>query len=254
MDIVPLGVGEAFAKTLFQTNFLVRPSVGEPFLIDCGHTAFRALAAVGQAPSAVSAVVLSHLHADHVGGLEELGFMGYFGWHFRPRLFVPEDLLPFLWENALKAGMGQRLRGTDGSLFEADLCTYFDVQPVSGSQAFRLGSVVVRPFRTPHTPGRPSWGFRLDDTATGTGVLLTCDSQLDVENLERFGSDAEALFHDCQLMTNGGHIHATLDELLTLPFDYQRRIVLVHYGDDWRSHVEKAGPMSFGQEGRAYPF
>ena len=44
MEIVPLGVGDAFAKTLFQTNFLVRPAEGEPFLVDCGHTAARALA------------------------------------------------------------------------------------------------------------------------------------------------------------------------------------------------------------------
>jgi ribonuclease BN (tRNA processing enzyme) len=209
---------------------------------------------MGEAASAVRTVVLSHLHADHVGGLEELGFLGYFASGCRPRLFVPDDLLPYLWEHALKAGMGQRLRGRDGVVFEAELETYFDVRPVRGGEPFRLGSVLVTPFPTRHTPGRPSWGFRLDDSATGRGALLTCDSQLQVENLERFGPGAATLFHDCQLTTNGSHIHASLDELLTLPTEHQRRIVLVHYGDDWGSHVQRAEPMSFGEEGRAYSF
>ena len=42
MEIVPLGVGSAFAKTLNNTNFLIRPDEGEPFLLDCGFTAARA--------------------------------------------------------------------------------------------------------------------------------------------------------------------------------------------------------------------
>lgn len=255
MEIVPLGVGEAFAKTLFQTNFLVRPAEGAPFLIDCGHTASRALHALGQPFPSVSTVLLSHLHGDHIGGLEELGFMGYFAWGFRPRLHVPEDLLPHLWAQALQAGMGQRLTRGGGPAFEAGMETYFDVQPVRRGEPFRLGSALVTPFPTPHTPGRPSWGFRVDDSATGKGALFTCDSRFDPGNLERFAPGVDAIFHDCQLTTNGGgHIHATLDELLTLAPVDRSRVFLVHYGDDWRSHRERAAGMVFAEEGRSYRF
>ncbi|GAB4270812.1 MAG: MBL fold metallo-hydrolase [Deferrisomatales bacterium] len=254
MDILPLGVGEAFAKTLYQTNFLITPADGEPFVVDFGHTASRALREAGMDLRAASRVILSHLHADHIGGLEELGFTGYFGWGRRPVLHVPERLLPFLWDHALMGGMGQRLRSPAGEFFDAGLDTYFDVRPIRGREPLALGSVAVTPFPTPHIPGRPSWGFRLDDRATGKAALLTCDSRFHRKNLEVYGRDAEAVFHDCQFVTNGMHIHATLDELLTLPPAWQEKTVLVHYGDSWPEFEGRTGRMRLGRQGHLYRF
>ncbi|MBI5017667.1 MAG: MBL fold metallo-hydrolase [Deltaproteobacteria bacterium] len=254
MEILPLGVGDAFAKTLFQTNFLVRPADGEPFLLDCGQTASRAMARLALDPRLAGRVVLSHLHADHIGGLEELGFTGRFRWGQRPVLWVPRSVLPFLWDHALMAGMGQRLRAPDGQFFEADLDTYFEVRPVVPAEPFAMGSVEVTAFPTPHTAGRPSVGYRLEDRATGGAVLLTCDSRFHRRNLERWGDGARAVFHDCQLVSNGSHIHTTLDELLTLEPGWQERIHLVHYADEWPVWEGRTGLMRFAKEGEAYRF
>ncbi len=254
MEILPLGVGEAFAKTLRNTNFLVTPSDGEPFLVDFGHTASRALAELGVDLRSVARVLLSHLHADHIGGLEELGFTGYFAWAQRPVLYLPENLRPLLWEHSLCGGMGQRLRRADGGFFEATCDTYFDVRPLAAGRPVELGSVVATPFPTPHSPGRPSWGFRLQDRSSGEVVLLTCDSRFNLRNLEVFGAGAGAVFHDCQLVSNGAHIHATLDELSTLPEHWQERTLLVHYADDWARHQHRLGRFRLAREGHRYRF
>ena len=254
MEILPLGVGEAFAKTLFQTNFLVTPADGEPFLVDFGYTAPRALAAHGIALESVARVLVSHLHADHIGGLEELGFTGAFLWEHRARLFVPQNLLPLLWDHCLSGGMGQRLPQADGGTREADLGTYFAVEGVAPGKQLEFGSVTVRPFATPHVPGRSSWGFRLHDRSSGGTVMLSCDSCFDRANLEHHGADADAVFHDCQLRSNGAHIHATLDELLTLPPALQRNILLAHYADDWQEFEAKTGQMRFARQGERYRF
>ncbi|MBE0617897.1 MAG: MBL fold metallo-hydrolase [Proteobacteria bacterium] len=254
MEILPLGTGEAFARTLRQTNFLISPAEGEPFLIDFGHTAVAALREVGVPLRSAARVVVSHLHADHIGGLEELGFTAYFAWRERPTLYVPEVLLPFLWSNALAAGLGQCLPDEHGALFEPDLHTYFRVEPLVSRAPTPLGSVELTAFPTPHAPGRPSFGFLLRDAVTRQSAMLTCDSRLDRDNLEQWGADAACVFHDCQLSGGPAGVHATLDELLLLPSHWQEKILLVHYGDDWRRHGGRIGGLRFAGQGQRYRF
>lgn len=254
MEIIPIGVGEAFAKTLHQTNFFIKPGEGEPFLIDFGHTAPRALREAGLPSSCAKRVLLSHLHADHIGGLEELGFTSFFIWKDRPDLYMPEDLLPFLWDHALMAGMGQLLQGEKGAFFEAGIETYFNVATFPGNKIFSIDSVDILPFPTPHVPGRPSWGFKLHDRATGKKVFLSCDSKFHLQNLETFARDVDAIFHDCQFTADGFHIHASLEELLTLPESFQKKTILIHYGEDWEDFLGRTGSMRLAAQGERYRF
>lgn len=254
MEITPLGVGSAFAKTLDNTNFLIRPGEGEPFLLDCGHTATRALTRLGVSLDEIDSLLLSHLHADHIGGLEEMGFSGIFMRGRKVRLVHPEPLAEYLWANCLSGGMGQRLKNSEGHFFDADIATYFDVSMIGRDESVRFGSIEVTPFRTPHIPGRPSWGFFMVDGATGGRVMFTCDSQLSMNNLEKFGARADAIFHDCQLDGDGEGIHTGLAELVDLPDAYRSKIILVHYGDAWPEYVGKTGPMRFGLQDYVYRF
>jgi len=252
MKILPLGVGSAFAKTLNHSNYLISPARGEPLLLDCGHTAPRALKSLGHNPKDVTQILLSHLHADHIGGLEELGFCGYFVWGRRPALFLPESLYPDLWTHALQAGMGQRLKGGDGRFFNAELSTYFDLRMVKPRASFHVGSLVVTPVRVPHVPGRSCWGYRMEDEETGGKVLFTCDSRLSLKNLETHGGDVDLIFHDCQLNGETSAIHACREELLQLAPHWQEKILLVHVDDDWEQYEGKVGMMRFAREGQTY--
>jgi hypothetical protein len=47
----------------------------------------------------------------------------------------------------------------------------------------------------------------------------------------RFASLAEVMFHDTQLYSGG--VHASYEELMTLPDEVRKKMYLYHYGDNW---------------------
>jgi hypothetical protein len=53
-----------------------------------------------------------------------------------------------------------------------------------------------------------------------------------------------------------GGIHASLEEVSTLPRSLRRRIYLMHYPDSWRDHQEsvEAAGMRFAHPGYLYSF
>src|ERR687895_705555 len=64
-----LGCGDAFGSGgRMQSSFFVASSGGR-FLIDCGATSLVAMNRHGLDPKTLDAVLLSHLHGDHFGGL-----------------------------------------------------------------------------------------------------------------------------------------------------------------------------------------
>lgn len=47
----------------------------------------------------------------------------------------------------------------------------------------------------------------------------------------KYAKIAELMFHDCQLFQGG--IHASYNELMTLPESVRQKMFLYHYGDNW---------------------
>lgn len=65
-----LGSGDAFGSGgRFNTSFHLTTRAGAQVLVDCGATTMVAMRRFGVSPEAVDAVVISHLHGDHFGGL-----------------------------------------------------------------------------------------------------------------------------------------------------------------------------------------
>jgi ribonuclease BN (tRNA processing enzyme) len=65
------------AKRSQPANLLVVN--GKPWLVDCGDGALERLAAAGYRPLQVKTVFISHLHMDHIGGLQGLIGLRWFG-------------------------------------------------------------------------------------------------------------------------------------------------------------------------------
>jgi ribonuclease BN (tRNA processing enzyme) len=73
-----VGTGDAFGNGgRFQTCFWLE-GAGDSLLIDCGATTLTALKAASIDPNDIRAVVLTHLHGDHFGGVPFLVLDGQF--------------------------------------------------------------------------------------------------------------------------------------------------------------------------------
>src|ERR1700722_3097399 len=69
MELRFIGCGDAVGSGgRFNTCFLVM-TASCPFLIDCGASSLVALKQAAVDPTSIDAIVISHLHGDHFGGL-----------------------------------------------------------------------------------------------------------------------------------------------------------------------------------------
>ena len=74
LSITFIGAGNAFTKKFYQNNVLLVKG-SDHVLIDCGSRAPEALALLDLSVTKVRNYLITHSHADHVGGLEEVMLM-----------------------------------------------------------------------------------------------------------------------------------------------------------------------------------
>lgn len=246
-----LGTGAAFtvAEANFQSNAILEDDAGRRLLIDCGTDARRALAAAGLTGADVDAVYISHLHGDHIGGLEWLGLSRYFSPESaRPRLILAETLVTPLWHDSLKGGMASLPHGP------ARLEDFFTVEPVPERGSFLFGTarltlVPVAHIRSGGTVMR-SHGLMIE--APGQTIFFTSDCLHQPERLAPAYRDADLIFQDCDTGPAPTGAHAHFEELRTLPEAIRARMWLYHYADGPLPDARGAGFAGFVRPRRVF--
>ncbi len=240
MNIQMLGTGSAFAKDFYNNNALIYAS-GQTLMVDCGITAPAALHALGKRPDEVDALLITHIHGDHVGGLEEFAFRMKFQYHKKPVLYVAASLLEPLWENTLKGGLAQEPWYT--------LEDYFTLRLMEENVQYTLApDLSFEIMQTPHIPHKASYSLYINEH-----LFYSADMRFNPQLLHRLVEErgCDAILHDCQFIAPGA-VHACLDELLTLPAEMQQRIWLMHYADNQPEFKGKTGAMRFMEQHRVY--
>lgn len=241
LNIEMLGTGSAFAKKYYNNNALFEVS-DKKVLLDCGITLPLALHHAGYQFNDLDAILISHIHGDHIGGLEELAFQMLFRTNRKPKLYIASDLVDVLWEHTLKGSMTQQEH------FQLD--HYFDVFPLNANEPVEIvPGFVVKAIPTLHIPGKSSYSFIINDH-----FFYSADMQFDEKLLtELHNQGIETIFHDCQL-EEPSPVHASLNQLLTLPEAIQQKVWLMHYGDAIEQYRGNTGPMRIVEQGRTYTF
>lgn len=248
MRLVFVGCGSAFSVENYQSNMLLEASSGRRLLIDCGGTAHIALAAMGLRASDINDVYISHLHGDHIGGLEWLGFCTYFSGKARPYLYAHKSLIRPLWQTCLRGGMssiqGQR----------ATLDTFFDVHPIRRNGHFTWEGVRFQLVRSIHVmdgfDDTPSYGlmWKIGDTT----YYLTTDAQHAPHQIQTYYNMADVVFQDCETAPCKSGVHAHYSELASLGPETRSKMWLYHYQDGPLPDAKADGFRGFIRKGQVF--
>lgn len=246
------GSGSAFVKGgNFQSNMVLDAGTGKKLLFDCGGDARLSLDMLGLTHRDITDVFISHLHADHIGGLEWLAFCTYFDQACeRPRLHVSNDLADELWARSLSGG----LSSIQGEV--ANLETYFDVDRIEHNGKFIWGDVAFQLVQSIHVINgfsvMPSYGLMFE--ADGVKVYVTADTQFCPHQIEDFYAMADVVFHDCETAPFHSRVHAHYEDLRKLPKATKGKMWLYHYQPDHIPDTVKDGFRGFVKKGQRFDF
>lgn len=251
MKLTFLGTGSAFTLTNYHSNMLLEVN-GHRLLIDSGSDVRFAMRDAGYSASDIQALYVSHLHADHIGGIEWLALSTYFNPALsRPLLFINEKMSEELWLNSLKGGLGTLQNQI------AHLETYFVTSPIGRNHGFDFAGIHIQTVQTVHYMDGyeivPSYGLLIPTPNAGM-IFLTTDTQFTPGHLMAFYQKAAIIFHDCETAKNRSGIHAHYEELKSLPKEIRAKMWLYHYQDGDLPNAKSDGFAGFVEKGQVFEF
>jgi ribonuclease BN (tRNA processing enzyme) len=226
-----LGSGDAFGSGgRFQTCLLV-DAANRRFLVDCGASSLVAIKRAGIAPADIDAILVTHLHGDHFGGIPFFLLDAQFSKRADPLTIAGPP------------GLRARTRDATEALFpkssETEQRFSLDFVELPPGVATSVGQIRVTAYPVLHFCGAPPYALRVEcdgrtiaysgDTEW-TDSLVEASAGADLFVCEAYFFDKRVKFH-LDYQTLAAHRAA-----LTC-----RRIVITHMSDDMLARIPDAG-------------
>jgi ribonuclease Z len=167
MELTLLGTGCPVVSTeRYGPAQLIRHGESK-LLVDCGSGVTQRLLAAGCPGREIDALLLTHLHSDHIVDLFQLVISSWHQGRDRPqRVFGPpgteayvEGLMK-LWRPELEQRIAHEARPSAEAL-------RVEVTEIAGGETLRLGNLAVRVVEVEHQPVRHAFGFVFENAAGG---------------------------------------------------------------------------------------
>jgi ribonuclease BN (tRNA processing enzyme) len=239
-EVVALGVGDTFSE-VHHTASLLLESDGFRLAVDCPDRYRGVLKKVSQrseralALEDIDHVFITHVHGDHVNGLEGVAFYKRFAEGKRLHLYTTPDVRAVLWDQRLRAAMETLWDGTEYRTLGFD--DYFDFGLSPWEQELEIGPFQITLRRTKHHVPTAAMRVRVGDRTLG----YSSDTAFDPE-LIQFLSGSDVIVHE----TNYGPAHTAYSDLLSLPRDLRERMRLIHYPDGFDPAASEIACLSEG--------
>lgn len=253
MKLTFIGTGSAFtvgdACENYQSNMVLEADSHKKMLIDCGSDARFALYEQGVSSHELQDIYISHLHADHIGGLEWFAFTSKHNPNgsFKSTLHLSYDLVEDLWNRALSAGLNP---SQDPAV---SISTFFDLDVIS-DRTFKWEGITFHLFPTLHIASgswrMPSYGLWFKGNQKN--VLITTDTQFDLDSLEKLYHQADIIFQDCETAPSKSGVHAHYSELKLLSPEIKSKMWLYHYQPGLLPNAKSDGFKGFVRKGQCF--
>jgi len=171
---------------------------GEIFVVDAGPGSTRVLASSRVPLSAISTVLLTHVHSDHYGDLGELTIASEVNGRVEPlTLYGPPGVgrIAAGFEMAYAADHANRAAQHPGNLHPENASyTVHELESVEGlTPIFSRDGVEVSVFEVDHRPVEPALGYRI--SYGGRTVVVSGDTAY-YEPLSEYAKGADLLIHE----------------------------------------------------------
>jgi ribonuclease BN (tRNA processing enzyme) len=232
MELQFLGSGDAFGSGgRFNTCFLVRDRQGA-FLIDCGASSMIALRKFGIDPNTVRAVVISHLHGDHFGGLP---------FFILDAQLVSRRAAPLVI--AGPPGLRSRLEAAMETFFPGSTRVErrfaLDVREMQPRLSHNIEGFEVTPYLMKHPCGAPPFALRI--AVDGKIVCYSGDTEW-VDELAEAARGADLFVSEAYFFDKAIKFHLDYATLSAhLPDIGAKRVIVTHMSPDMLSRRRTLG-------------